>query len=44
MVKKPKKGSKKLQVKDLDAKKNPKGGAFDAYLKIADSGVVRPTK
>ena len=26
MVKKPKKPTKKIQVKDLDSKKNPKGG------------------
>ncbi len=26
MLKKPKKPTKKIQVKDLDSKKNPKGG------------------
>jgi hypothetical protein len=34
MVKKPKKPTKKLQVKDLDAKKNPKGGAGTGFMKI----------
>jgi hypothetical protein len=28
VVKKPKKPTKKLQVKDLDAKKNPRGGTI----------------
>jgi hypothetical protein len=28
MVKKPKKPTKKIHVKDLDTKKNPKGGKF----------------
>jgi hypothetical protein len=29
MVKKPKKPTREIQVKDLDSKKNPKGGKFE---------------
>jgi hypothetical protein len=32
MATKPKKPTKKIQVKDLDAKKDPKGGAETVHL------------
>ncbi|MGA3165500.1 MAG: hypothetical protein ABSF14_05215 [Terriglobia bacterium] len=32
MAKKPKKTTKKISVKDLDTKKNPKGGAETVHL------------
>jgi hypothetical protein len=39
MVKKPKKPTKKIQVKDLDAKNNPKGGA--GKIESLDMGGVK---
>jgi len=37
-TKKKKATAKASSIKDLGAKKNPKGGAFDTYLKVTGSG------
>ncbi len=36
MSKKERTKKSSVKVKDLRAKKNPKGGAYDAYLKVGD--------